>query len=75
MDDFIHNDLHVVLRIGVDLIDEEVGCLTGNQRFMESWKEFAATVRGIQEKTSKSIVGELKTKFEIAHTELLRADR
>src|ERR1043166_9112441 len=51
MRDFLHNDLHVILLIAVDLIDEEHRSLAGFDAFKEKWQTFASTVREIREET------------------------
>ena len=71
MSDFVHNDLHVILTIGVDLIDEELLDLSGCNVFKEKWKDFASTVRSINNETSKDIGQELATKFECVRKVLI----
>jgi hypothetical protein len=67
---FLHNDLHVVLTIAVDLIEEEVRLLPNYDTFKLKWKEFSSAVRKIDNQTSVRIAGDLEKKFECARKEL-----
>ena len=66
MSEYLDNDLHAVLSIGVDLIDEEVRGMLGYAPFQQKWQDFASTVREINEETTEGIAEELRTKFESA---------
>lgn len=70
MEDVLQKDLHVVLMIAIDMIDEEQAILTGYDCFQEKWLDFAATFRKIDMETSKDIAEELLRKFYDARKEL-----
>lgn len=64
MSGFLQNDLHVVLTLAVDVIDEEVPALLGCDAFRKKWRDFAATVRKIDKETGKDITEALRRKFD-----------
>jgi hypothetical protein len=73
IDDYLRNDLHVVLTIGIDIVDEEQRALLGCDAFCAKWQEFAASIRKIDNETNKDIIaGVVNRKFEAVRNELLR---
>jgi hypothetical protein len=72
---FLHNDLHIVLIIGVDLVDDEIGGLHGCDALKASWHAFATAVREIGENTDKGVADSLKIKFEQVCNILLACER
>lgn len=71
MSQFVHNDLHVILRIAVDLIDEELPALFGAEAFKQNWQEFALIVRKINKDSSHDISKQLMENFQTAKNHLL----
>ena len=74
MSGFVHGDLHIVLKIAVDIIQDECRNLSGHDAFRAKVDSFAAAVRSIDAQTDKSISNTLQTLFEDARAELLHIE-
>jgi hypothetical protein len=73
MKEFIHNDLHIVLHIAIDIIDEEYEKVPDYDSPKAKWRRFAATVRSIGEDTDENISDTLRLTFQDAKRDLLHA--
>ena len=70
MSGMIQNDLHIVLSFTIDIIEEEQAVLDGCDTFKEKWRDFAASVRNIDQDTPKDIAPQLHRKFHEAQQQL-----
>ncbi len=70
MSSHIHSDLHVVLLMGVDLLEEELASLASSHPLKKTWQSFSELVRGIHSETSKDITKELNTRLAVVQREL-----
>jgi hypothetical protein len=70
MADYVHNDLHIVIHIAINLIDEELASLVGCSALKERWQTFTAAFQAIDGGSRKDVAELISGLFANAHDEL-----